>query len=120
MAQRPYSPKGPFVVQKPFNAGGRVRGRGELYDPTRDAVSDRRVRQLWEQRKIRMVDDSPQPEPKPEPQPEPEPEDNGVMAYEDMTMKDLRDLVRTRGGVPGRMNKGELIQVLRSGREWRR
>ena len=44
-----------YKVRRQMSVGGRVFAPGELFDT--DLVSDRRLRQMWEQRKILRIDD---------------------------------------------------------------
>lgn len=50
--RQPFTPKGPFVVSRPFRWAGRDYNVDEVFPARRMAVDPRRLRQLWEQRKL--------------------------------------------------------------------
>ncbi len=58
MADRqPFTPRGPFVVARPFKFNGRSYSEGDSFDVIRSAADHRRVRQLWDLRKIEVEGD---------------------------------------------------------------
>lgn len=116
-----YSPNANFFVRKPFKAGGRRLERGERFRPERFALSERRVRQLWEWNHIAVNPEEPEQKPAteskatPEKQAEPTPEPETKPA-EDLSSKtrgELVSLAKERGiTYATQKSKAELLEAL--------
>ena len=117
-----FDPNAEHYVRKPFKAGGRTLQRGERYDPKRDMLSMRRVRQLYDANYLgqQQVDEpkvsKPAVDTAPEPKSEPEPveaEAEQESSLDGMTKTELVELAKSEG-VPyaAQKNKSELIELL--------
>jgi hypothetical protein len=111
--QQEFNPKADFVVRKPFKAGGRLLQRGERFNPNRDALSMRRVRQLFDLRYIaQYATEESQPSPKPEPEPAIEQEEP-ESSLDDLTKAELVERAKAEGiSYAAQKNKSELVELL--------
>lgn len=120
-----YSPNANFFVRKPFKAGGRRLERGERFRPERFALSERRVRQLWEWNHIAVnpeeTDQKPATKPatetkaSPEKQadPTPEPETKPAEDLSSKTRSELVSMAKERGiTYATQKSKAELVEAL--------
>lgn len=87
LIDRSFNPNVPVYVRRFFVAAGRHWNPGDLFDWTRLAIAQRRVKQLFDNNKLMHLDDAPAPKPdlaglqareamrhvEPAPEPEPEP-----------------------------------------------
>jgi hypothetical protein len=115
--QQEFNPKADFVVRKPFKAGGRPLQRGERFNPNRDALSMRRVRQLFDLRYIaQYAAEKSQPSPKPEPTPQVEPtveSEEPESSLDDLTKAELVERAKAEGiSYAAQKNKSELVELL--------
>jgi len=128
--QQEFNPKADFIVRRPFKAGGRLLPRGERFNPNRDALSMRRVRQLFDWRFIQYAS-SPKPEKveaKTVSEPEPEtimgssdpiaeeglePQSTSDEALESLTKAELVEKAKEQGiSYAAQKNKSELLEIL--------
>jgi len=109
-----FDPNAEHYVRKPFKAGGRTLQRGERYDPKRDMLSMRRVRQLYDANYLgQQVNEPAASGPVIDTAPKPEPEPEQESSLDDMTKAELVELAKSEG-VPyaAQKNKSELIELL--------
>lgn len=116
-----YSPNANFFVRKPFKAGGVRLTRGERFRPERFALSERRVRQLWEWNHIAVNPEEPEREPaskpatesKATPETEAEPIAEPAEDLSSKTRSELVSMAKEQGiTYAAQKSKAELIEAL--------